>query len=76
MFSMFFPTKTTLGLLQIRIAIINATYSKDEARRKVLETLAWSMNALSISVANIVVGLVYKHSLVIFALGFKLLGPR
>ena len=31
----------------LRISIVNVTYSKHEARTKVLEALAWSFNALS-----------------------------
>ncbi len=38
--------------LSLRIAIINATYSKQEAREKVLDAIAWSFNALSVVAGN------------------------
>lgn len=36
-----------------RTSILNVVYSKDEARERVMETLAWSINALSVLVSFI-----------------------
>jgi len=33
----------------LRLSVINTNYSKDEARKNCLETLAWSLNCLSAS---------------------------
>lgn len=42
------PIASSQAEWSLRIAIVNATYSKSEARTKVLEVVTWSFNALSV----------------------------